>query len=150
MSAFVSHRMFGRLLIVPLAVLFAACGQRASEPGAPQVLDVQSVSTEPGEIELFDPKVTFTAPKLVRFEVSYRFTKGKPDKYYLCEIGFPGTTNHGTKEMQRWELTSAGVIKDGIELSKPPVQTFEIRMSEAVSPQDGYKKISNVVAGPVQ
>src|SRR5262249_51235871 len=104
----------------------------------------------PGEIELSDPKVTFAGPNKVRFEVRYRFTKGKPDKYYLCEISFPGTPNHGAKPMETWELKSEGVIKDEVPLFKPPVQTFEIRMSEADSPQNGYTKISNVVSGPVK
>jgi hypothetical protein len=148
MSVKIGRRLRCRLLLAPL--LFAACGPRASDQGSPQVLDVQTVSTEPGEIELFEPKVTLTAPNLIQFEVGYRFTKGKPDKYYLCEIAFPGTTNHGAKPMERWELKPQGVIKDGIILSKPPVQTFEIRMSEAVSPQNGYKKNSNVVMGPVE
>ena len=108
------------------------------------------VSTEPGEINLSDPKVTLADPNTVRFEVNYRFTKGTPDKYYLCEIAFPGTPNHGAKPMESWELKSEGVIKDGVVLSKPPVRTFEIRVSEADSPQNGYKKISNVVRGPVK
>jgi hypothetical protein len=71
-------------------------------------------------------------------------------KYYLCEISFPDTPNHGTKPMEKWELKSEGTIRDGIVLSKPPVKTFEIRISEAWSPQDGYKKISNVLSGTVQ
>src|SRR5262249_188829 len=105
---------------------------------------------EPGEIALSDPKVTLAEPNRVRFEVRYRFTKGKPDKYYLCEISFPGTPNHGAKPMESWELKSEGVIRDGIVLHKPPVQTFEIRVSEADSPQKGYKKISNVGRGGVE
>jgi hypothetical protein len=147
MPAFIGRRT-GGLLLVPLAVLFAGCGQAAAPTAAVQA--AQPVSTEPGEIELSDPKVTFTEPNTVRFEVRYRFTKGKPDKYYMCEVSFPGTANHAAKPMESWELKSEGVIRDGIMLSKPPVQTFEIRVSEADSPQNGYKKISNVVSGPVQ
>jgi hypothetical protein len=150
MSGFISLRSAGGLLLVPLAVLFTGCGQRAAAPGTAAVQTAQPVSTEPGEIALSDPKVTLAAPDTVRFEVRYRFTKGKPDKYYLCEISFPGTANHGAKPMESWELKSEGVIKDGIVLSKPPVQTFEVRVSEADSPQDGYKQISNVVSGPVK
>ena len=52
--------------------------------------------------------------------------------------------------MESWELKAEGVIKDGIVLSSPPVETFEIRVSEADSPQNGYKLISNVVRGPVK
>ncbi len=150
MSEFINRRSAGGLLLVPLAILFTGCGQQAAGPGTTAVQAAQPVPTGPGEIELSDPKVTFAAPNTVRFEVRYRFTKGKPDKYYLCEITFPGTPNHGAKPMESWELKSEGVIKDGIVLSQPPVQTFEIRVSEADSPQHGYKTISNVVSGPVK
>jgi len=140
----------GGLLLVPLAILFTGCGQQAAAPGPPAVQAARPVPAGPGEIELSDPKVTFEAPDTVRFEVRYRFTRGKPDRYYLCEITFPGTPNHGSKPMESWELKSEGVIKDGIVLSRPPVQTFEIRVAEADSPQNGYKTISNVVSGPVK
>ena len=155
MSVFISGRAAAGLFLIPLAVLFTACGQRPTAPDATPGQTAQSgstgpVSTEPGEIELSEPQVTFTEPNQVRFEVRYRFTKGKPDKYYMCEVSFPGTPNHGAKPMESWELKSEGVIKDGIVLSKPPVQTFEIRVSEADSPQNGYKPISNVVSGSVK
>jgi hypothetical protein len=42
------------------------------------------------------------------------------------------------------------VIKDGVELSEPGAKSFEIYMSEASSPQGGFKKISNVVSGPIK
>jgi hypothetical protein len=150
MSVIVSRRNPAGLLLVPVAVLFLGCGQQAVAPGTMAVQTTQPVSTEPGRIELSDPKVTLEGPNTVRFEVRYRFTKGKPDKYYMGDIWFPGTPNHGSKPMQSWELKSEGVIKDAVVLSKPPVQTFEIRVSEADSPQNGYKTISNVVSGPVQ
>lgn len=108
------------------------------------------VSAEPGEIELSEPKVTRKAPDLIEFEVRYRFIKGRPDKYYMCDVSFPGTPNHAAKSMESWELKPEGVIKDGIRLVEPPVDKFEIRVSEAVSPQDGYKLISNVVCGEVR
>ena len=154
MSVFISGRAAAGLFLIPLAVLFTACGQRTAPDATPgqtaQSGSTEPVSTEPGEIELSEPQVTFTEPNQVRFEVRYRFTKGKPDKYYMCEVSFPGTPNHGAKPMESWELKSEGVIKDGIVLSKPPVQTFEIRVSEADSPQNGYKPISNVVSGSVK
>lgn len=135
--------------IVPLALLLPGCGQQATPSGGVAVQAVENGPAEPGEIELSDPKVTFEAPNIVRFEVKYRFVKGKPDKYYCCDIKFPGTANQGKKSMNSWELKSEGVIRDGVVVSKPPVQSFEIEMSETTSPQEGYKKISNVVSGPV-
>ena len=94
--------------------------------------------------------MTFTAPNPVRFEVNYRFTKGKPDKYYMCEVTFPGTKNHGAKPMESWELKPEGSSRTGSCCPSLPVETFEIRVSEADSPQNGYKLISNVVSGPVK
>ena len=156
MSAFISRRSIIGQLVGLLAILLMGCGQRAAEPGTPGAPgdDPSRVtapgSTEPGGIELSEPKVIFTKPDMIQFEVRYRFTKGKPDKYYMCDVSFPGTPNHAAKPMESWELKSEGVIKDGVVLSKPPVRTFEIRLSEADSPQDGYKKMSNVVRGPVK
>ena len=57
------------------------------------------MSTDPGEIKLADPKGTPADGNMIRFEVRYRLTKGKPDRYSMCEISFPGTTNHGQKPM---------------------------------------------------
>jgi hypothetical protein len=128
--------------------LALACGQKADAP-AP-VPAARRAPPVPGEIQLSDPKVTLLEPTLVQFEVKYRFTKGQPDKYYLCDISFPGTPNHGVKPMDSWELKAEGVIRDKVALAKPPVTSFEIQMSEAWSPQDGFKKISNVVSGPVE
>jgi hypothetical protein len=135
--------------LVVLSVLALGCGPKGAVAPA-QVLPVQQSSSEPGEIELSDAKATLADERTVRFEVKYRFTKGKPDKYYSCDISFPGTANHGVRTMSGWELQAEGVIKDGIELRNPPVKSFEIRMSEAVSPQDGYKGISNVASGQVE
>ena len=143
------RRTAGGLFLVALLALCPACGD-APAPGPAAEASVPSGPPEPGQIELSDPVVTFAEGNRVRFEVKYRFTKGRPSKYYLCEISFPGTPNHGAKPLESWELKAEGVIKDGVVLSKPPVQTFEIRVSEADSPQDGYKLISNVVSGPVK
>jgi hypothetical protein len=122
------------------------CGQQNAPPSphAP-------VSQEPGEIELSDPQVTLLEPTIIQFEVKYRFTKGRPDKYYSCEISFPDTPeNHRVKFMENWELKDEGTIRDRLQLSKPGVKSFEIHMSESLSPRTTYKKISNTVSGPVQ
>jgi hypothetical protein len=136
--------------LVVLSSLAPGCGPRGGNSTPTQVFAVEQAPSTPGEIELSDAKATLVDGNIVKFEVHYRFTQGKPDKYYSCEVSFPGTPNHGVRMMSSWELKPEGEIKDGIVLSKPPVKSFEIHMSEAVSPQDGYKKISNVVSGRVE
>ena len=141
-------RIAGGMILLPFMLLLTACGQR---PAAPAVTEqVKPVSTEPGEIELSEPKATIAPMNRVRVEVRYRFTKGRPDKYYLCEITFPGTTNVGARPLDTWEMKPEGVFKDVVQLHKPPVDKFEIRFSEAESPQNGYKMISNVATGKVE
>lgn len=121
----------------------------AAAPATPADDDTQATA-EPSQIELTDPRVALGESNLVSFAVKYRFTQGKPNKYYMCEISFPGTSNQGNKQMDSWELKSEGTIKDGIILSKPPVEKFSIRVLEADSPQNGYHPISNIVSGQVQ
>jgi len=141
-------RIAGGLVLLPSVFLLTAC---SPHPAAPAVtVQAKPVSTEPGEIELSEPKATLAPMNRVRIEVRYRFTKGRPDKYYLWEIAFPGTTNHAARPMDSWELKPEGVFQDTVQLNKPPVETFEIRFSEAESPQNGYKMISNVAAGKVE
>lgn len=140
-----ARALFLAALLAPLS----GCGRPASAP--PTVARaVAPESSGPGEIELSDPKVTFEEPDRVRFEVRYKFTQGKPEKYYLCEISFPDTKAVRAKPMESWEMKSEGVIKDSMVMPKPPPKTFEIRVSEADSPQDGYKKISNIASGSVK
>ena len=149
MSESTRRRVAGGLLGLPLLVLAFGCGQKPVAPVSTQAAVAEHAEQTPGEIELSDAKVTVVEPTLVRFEVKYRFTKGQPDKFYACDISFPGTPNHGVKPMESWELKKEGVIKDGVVLREPPVKTFEIHMSETTSPQLPYKKISNVLTGSV-
>ncbi|MSR33082.1 MAG: hypothetical protein EXR99_16455 [Gemmataceae bacterium] len=130
----------------------AGCGQQEAPPPAEVKKSIQVAPSGPSEMELSQPKAYFRDAKTVMFELKYRFTKGKPDKYYLCEITFPGTPFQGAKPMESWELKGEGSIKDGLILSKleGKLQEFEIRVSEAVSPQNGYKLISNVLKGKVE
>jgi hypothetical protein len=150
MPAFTGRRTAGGLFLVLPVALFAACSKQPPPPPVAAVATDQPVSTEPGEVELSDPRATFEEPNLVRVEVRYRFTKGQPDKYYMVDVAFPGTKNHGTKPMMGSSMSSEGVIKDTFELFAGPATKFEIRMSEANAPRDGYKPISNVVSGPVK
>jgi hypothetical protein len=141
--------------LLALAFLVLGCTQKTEIPApvtqteTPAAVAPRPAQT-PGEIELSDPKVTLLEPKLVQFEVAYRFTKGQPDKYYSCDISFPDTPNYGVKRMQNWELKPEGVIRDKIVLTQPGVKSFKIHMSESLSPRETYKKNSNEVGGPVQ
>ncbi|OWK45150.1 hypothetical protein [Fimbriiglobus ruber] len=139
---------FGCAGIICLAALAAGCQPKGGDVPVPTV--VAPVSSDPGEIELSEPKVTLVEPKLVQFEIHYKFTKGQPDKFYSCDLSFPGTSNVGVRRMESWELKPEGVIRDRIVLSKEGAKMFEIVVSESPSPREHYKKISNVAKGSVQ
>ena len=136
---------FRCLLAFPVLVPAFGCGPAVDTTPASAV----PVSQTPGEIELSDATVTVLEPKLVEFEVKYQFTRGRPDKFYSCEIHFPGTPNHGVRFMESWELKTEGVIRDKFLLSQPGAQDYEIHMAESTSPRERYKKISNVLKGRV-
>ncbi len=139
----------GYVVFCLFVALVPACREKP-ERSAPPVVARVAPST-PGEIELSDPMVTLSAPKRVQFEVKYRFTRGQPDRYYACDISFPGTPNHGVRLIEAWELKpEGGVIRDTVELSHPGAKTFAIQMSESLSPREVYKKNSNLVSGPIQ
>lgn len=134
--------------IVCGCAMVVGCGQPTADTAA-----IQATITgppEPSEIELSDAKAVFEAPDLVRLEVAYRFVKGAPRNFYCAEVEFPGTENVGVKYMESWELKNSGVLKTGLVLKTPDVQGFEVRITEALLPQDGYKPISNVVNGQVE
>jgi len=137
-------------MVLVLATLPSGCSPNSGTTAPVQAVGAEQSPPTPGEIELSGAKVTLVDPQTVQFEVNYRFTKGKPDKYYSWDISFPGTPNHAVGMMSSWELKAEGVLKDRVMLKKPPVKYFEIHMSEAASPQDGYKIISNVVSGQVE
>jgi hypothetical protein len=134
--------------LFPLVVLAPGCGRKADAPAPAPV--ARHASGTPSEVQLSDPDVTLLEPTLVQFEVKYRFTQGRPDKYYSCEVSFPGTPNHGVRMMEGWELKTEGVIRDKIMLSQPGAKSFAIHLSESPSPRERYKKISNVVSGQVR
>lgn len=124
------------------------CGKDVSE--APAIQATIAESAEPSEIELSEPKAIFEAPDVVRLEVAYRFTKGGPKNFYCAEVSFPGTENVGLKYMEGWELKDSGVLKSGLVLKTVDAKEFEVRITEALLPQDGYKPISNVVKGLIE
>jgi len=137
------------LLFLTLALVAFACAQKPAAPAPSSAPAARTVPVTPSEIELSDAKATLLEPMLVEFEVKYRFTQGQPQQYYACEFTFPGTANHGVRKMNHWELKSAGVIRDRITLSTADAKSFAIHMTEAPSPRAAYKKISNVVTGPI-
>jgi hypothetical protein len=143
------RRLCARCLVLfPLVALAWGCGRKTPAPVEISVTPPEA--QVPGEIQLSDARVTLLEPTVVQFEVAYRFTQGRPDKYYSCDVSFPGTPNHGVKMMEHWELKMEGVIRDSVMLKQPGAKSFEIYLSESPSPRERYKKISNVASGPVQ
>ncbi len=147
---------FGRkvqpiLLLLGLGWLMVGCQPTASQSPPKVTVAEVSAPSEPAEVELSNAKVELVPPEILKFEVEYRFTKGKPTKNYMCELKFPGTENVGRKPMSAWELKDSGRIKGAIEVQSQavPVQSFEILFSEAEEPQRGYDKISNILTGQV-
>lgn len=136
-----------------LCIFGLSMGCKPSAPSAAPVTEstVSAVPTEKSEVELYEPKLTFVPPELLKFELKYKFVKGAPSKNYVCILNFPGTNNQGQKPMEAWELKMTGTIKGGIELQSldPPVKTFEITMGEAEVPQSGYETISNKLTGEI-
>ncbi len=134
-----------QLVLLLLVGLASGCTQRTEAP----VPVPPKVSAEPRQVELSDARAKRIEPELVEFEVRYRFTQGEPCQAYACDITFPGTSNHGVRKMENWELKHEGVIRDRVTLSSPGAKTFSITLSEAPSRRESYKKISNVVSGPI-
>lgn len=136
--------------IVVIALIPIASG---CQPKAAQTVTQATVTalSEKCEVELSEPNFVFTPPDLLRFELHYKFVKGRPTKNYMCYLSFPGTVNLGQKPLEAWELQTQGFIKGGIELQSldPPVKTFEIKLGEAEVPQSGYEIISNTLTGDV-
>jgi hypothetical protein len=134
-----------------LLALAAGCGPRAAAPPPAPIVVTAPADPTPGAVELSDAVVTLAEPGVARFEVKYRFTKGRPDKFYACHVSFPGTPNRAVKSMQHWQLKAeGGVIRDAIALAQPGVTTFEITLAEAPTGQDPYTTISNVARGTVR
>ncbi len=140
------------LLLLPgLGWLMVGCQPTASPPPPKATVANVAEPSDPSEVELSNAKVELVPPEILKFEVEYRFIKGKPTKNYMCELKFPGTENVGRKPMSAWELKDSGWIKGAIEMQSQavPVQSFEILLSESEEPQRGYDKISNILTGQV-
>ena len=138
-------------LLVATAGWLAVVGCGPSDPAAVPVIRATTAGPpEPGAIELYEPRAHFGPDDVLQFEVKYRFTSGGPTNFYCAEVQFPGSESFGVKYMEGWELKPEGTLRDGLILQSPDVEDFEIRVTEALLPQDGYKPISNVVRGKVE
>jgi hypothetical protein len=142
-------------LVVLLAVVATGCTPKTDPPAlaplpAAGQTPPQPVVDGPSEVELSEPRVSFRDATTVLFEVKYRFTKGRPSGCYSCVISFPGHPDRAEKRMESWEMKQEGVIEDGATLAQPGATTFEIHLSEAPSQRGPFKKVSNVVSGPVK
>ena len=135
------------VIVFGLAILLGGCNKET--PVAPPIRVVETGPIEPAEVELSNPKVRIDDGGNFRFEVNYLFTSGKPRQHYLVTVNFPGTSNLCLKHMEAWELKQEGVIKDGIPLTGP-IKTYEIIFSEADSPMNPYKLISNLLPGKME
>ena len=135
------------ILAFGMASLLGGCNKET--PVAPPIRVVDVGPIEPAEVELSNPKVRIDDEGNFRFEVNYLFTSGKPRQHYLVTVQFPGTSNLCLKHVEAWELKQEGVIKDGIPLTGP-INTYEFIFSEADSPMNTYKLISNVLSGKME
>lgn len=133
-------------IAVGMVVLLFGCSQTV--PVQPLVPTVNDGPIEPAEVALSNPKTRIDESGIFLFEFKYEFTKGRARQHYLVTVHFPGTKNLCLKHMEAWELKSqSGIIKDGIPLIEQPIQSYEITFSEADSPMNEYKRISNVLTG---
>ena len=147
---------FSAFILIIALISLSGCSNSATKAD-PADSAMQATVAEPkepaekSEVELSDAKLTYVPPDLLRFEVHYRFTKGRPTMNYMCNLSFPGSDNVGRKPLDSWEMKTSGVIRGGIELQSydPPVKAFEITLGEAEVPQSGYQVISNVLKGEV-
>lgn len=121
----------------------------AETPSKPTITAVVDPGP-PGVVELIGAKAHLDQDGFVRFEVNYRFTSGSPTRHYMLDITFPDTKNRGVKPMQSWEVKPEGIIKTRIQVSDPPVKQYSMNFSEADSPQQGYKVISNTLTGEIE
>ena len=106
------------------------------------------VEYAPADVELGEPKSKFEPPDVVFVEIPYRFTSGHPVAHYRCDVNFPETQQGGLKLMEAWELKDEGTIKTAFNVTKDPGKVIEVELSEAESPDKGFKSISNKSDSP--
>jgi hypothetical protein len=148
----VNHSNSKLLWCFAVAALLPGCSPQAkSNPAGATAITATETKSEPGVVELSDPKVTRADDNLIKIEFQYKFTSGSPVKTYLLEMSFPGTNERGQKPMEGWELKQEGVIKTSVQVGDPEAVTkYSIVMSEADSPDRGYTRNSNELTGELE
>ena len=137
--------------LVPLACLAVfGCSEGRPKTNTTPIVAVDTGPYEPCQVVLSGAKVTVPEPGVARFEVKYQFIKGKPSRFYSCDIAFPGTPARAMKRMEAWQLKSEGVIVDGLTIPKEGVEEFEIVFTEAPTGMAAYAPVSNIIKGKVQ
>ncbi len=105
------RRLVAAVVCTYALAIICGCKPAASKPETVTEATIAKGPVEKCEIELSEPKLVFVPPELLKFEVKYKFTKGSPNKSYVCMINFPGTKNQGQKPMEAWEMKMTGPSK---------------------------------------
>ncbi|HET6422631.1 MAG TPA: hypothetical protein VFG20_03045 [Planctomycetaceae bacterium] len=142
----------GRIFAFALCGLVLGCGQARSSGAAVATPSVTATVADPtpGEVTITSAKASWQPGDIVQFDVAYKFTKGIPSKHYQFDFTFPGSQSSGQRPMETWETKPEGHIRTGLPVADRNIETFEVRFSEADSPDRGYRVISNVLTGPVE
>jgi hypothetical protein len=153
--SFKPGRAFTASLLSLLLALAAGCGRTSPPPAVVQSAEAAvAVSTEPLEVELYDPKVTWRDEDVVMMEVKYRCAKGepKPSSHYRLELRFAGHPND-SRIMTLFGPAlrkEGGTFKDGFSLPKDAGKMYEIVLAEGDVPWGPFHKMSNVVKGEIK
>jgi hypothetical protein len=125
------------------------CSESHAPRDSNRTFAVDNGQYEPCEVILSDGEVTLPEPGVAKFEVKYKFIKGKAARYYSCDISFPGTMARATKRMEAWQVNDEGVIVDRLAVPKEGVDKFEIVFMEAPTGMAPYAPVSNVLQGQI-
>ncbi len=132
-------------IVLGTCLATATLGCKSESPATPvPTVVAESDPIVPAEVELSDAKHRIDDQGNFLFDVKYKFTKGSARQFYLLSVHFPGTQNLCLKHMEAYHLKDLeGSVRDGIPLIEKEITSFEIVLSEADSPMNEYKPISN-------
>ncbi len=133
-------------VVVAISTLFG-CGV-STTPSTPVMSTI--TDSEPGIIEIGKVDVKVNDENLAEFKIHYKFTSGRPAKYYMCNILFPGSERRGLKPIEKWEMKPEGIIIAKIDLGADNLDAFTIQLEEADSPDKGYTANSNLYEGKLK